>query len=91
MKEETSRIIKDSSNEQTEKGTIEVKLSNRLYMKTLRNALSSIGAVEPSLSQPINVEAKEKLTRLYIKQLALDVKPRVRQDPNFDQSRFPAT
>ncbi|KAG5178100.1 hypothetical protein JKP88DRAFT_225795 [Tribonema minus] len=70
---------------------LEKKAALRLYQSTLGAAVAAAGTVEPTMSTVSNVAMKARLTRLYLKQLAMDLKPRVASNPDFDPKRFPAT
>lgn len=70
---------------------LEKKAALRLYSSTLGAAVAAAGTIEPTMSTASNVEMKARLTKLYLRQLAVDLKPRVKRDPDFDAKRFPAT
>eukprot|EP00953_Heterococcus_sp_UTEX-ZZ885_P009925 5810-Heterococcus_DN1.PRE.3 len=83
-----------SSNSVDEHGragaALEKKAAKRLYQTTLGNAVAAAGTIEPTMSSAANVAMKSRLTNLYLRQLAQDLKNTVKSSSDFDAERFPA-
>lgn len=63
----------------------------RLYQTTLAAAVAAAGTIEPTMSTTENIDMKARLTRLYLGQVAKDVRPRLSTCSDFSGERFPYT